>query len=89
MSSEALELKTIMEYDSRLETISGDNLVCIGYCPNVSYFSWLFEFKNVYVLLTDMGNGYYTFDQEVDDISGLAVDCYVEGQGKRHYRYGI
>lgn len=85
MSNEALELKEIMEYDPRFETIATGDLVCIGHCPEISYFTWLFEYKDIYILMTDQGNGYYAFDREIDDISNLVIDYDVAGYGKRHY----
>lgn len=77
MKSEAEELKALMvdRYTWISKELKND-LTIIGYCPEVSYFSWLFRYKNTYVLLIDMGNGYYSFEREVSDeeLKRLVID---------------
>lgn len=77
MKSEAEELKALMvdRYTCISKELKND-LTLIGHCPEVSYFSWLFRYKNTYVLLIDMGNGYYSFDREIhdEDLKRLVVD---------------
>ncbi|MDU7685979.1 MAG: hypothetical protein E7K14_01490 [Bacillota bacterium] len=77
MKPDAEELKVLMKdkytwFDDAMK----ENLTIVGYCPEVSYCSWLFKYKDAYVLLYDMGNGYYSFNREVGrmELETLMID---------------
>lgn len=81
MGNEAEELKKIMEQDDTFETVSKEDLKVVGYCPDRGYTSWVFKYKDTYVLLHDAGNGHYDFMEEIDDIAHLDID-------RNYLRYG-
>lgn len=82
---EAEELRKIMEQDDMLETVSKNDLKIIGYCPEKGYTSWVFKYKDAYVLLHDAGNGHYEFMEELGDISKLHIDTDYRSYGKYNY----
>ena len=79
------ELRKIMEQDDMLETVSKNDLKIIGYCPEKGYTSWVFKYKDAYVLLHDAGNGHYEFMEELGDISKLHIDTDYRSYGKYNY----
>lgn len=84
MSLESSQLSEILKTDPRLDSIIAKDIRIIGYCPNEGYTSWLFQYKQAYVILFDEGNGYYSFDREVDNIGELVVDKNIEKYNKHN-----
>ena len=82
MSEDAFCLRERMKTDSCFETVSKKDLKIIGYLPEDGYNSWLFQYKNSYVLCYDDGNGWYSFGREIHDISKLYIDRDITGYGK-------
>lgn len=80
--SETEELKRLMDQDDTLGIISKDNLKVIGHCPEKGYTSWIFKYKNTYVLFHDAGNGHYSFMETLDNIYDLNIDRNYLAYGK-------
>ncbi|RHB42310.1 hypothetical protein DW886_17520 [Enterocloster aldenensis] len=73
MSNDATELRKLIYRDETLDTLEPGTLKCLGHYAN-AYRLWLFQYKNTYVLLGDLGNGHYSFYKEVKDLSEAPVD---------------
>lgn len=73
MSKDATELRELIYCDDTLDNLKPDTLKCLGHYAN-AYRLWLFQYKNSYVLLGDLGNGHYSFYKEVKDLSDAPVD---------------
>lgn len=74
MNPEVNELRKIIEADVYLDTIPKSDIRILGYCPEESYISYLFVYKNTCVLLDDKGNQHFSFNREVPDIKKLYIE---------------
>ena len=71
------ELKNHINNDDTLKDIKND-LHCITHVPDIAFRAWLFNYKNIPVVLTDQGNGHYSFykrptPEEVVDIMSEVI----------------
>lgn len=68
MKEEIKELKASIEEDGLLGTVDPVDLSFIGQASFTGYRNWLFKYKHTYVLLCDLGNGYFDFDRPANMI---------------------